>query len=69
LLEIEISSLCADLVVTMLPQGKEAGTQYLLSEEVESVAAATQKLREKWISSLFYLLLNPLVVEFLITSI
>lgn len=30
----------------MLPQGKEAGTQYLLGEEVESVAE-TQKLVEK----------------------
>lgn len=31
----------------MLPQGNEAGTRYLLGEEVESVAAETQKLVEK----------------------
>lgn len=31
----------------MLPQGEEAGIRYFLGEEVESVAADTQKLVEK----------------------
>lgn len=47
MLEFGVPFLSAEQVVTILPQGKEAGVRYFLGEEVNSVAAETQKLVEK----------------------